>query len=85
VAHHITVSEAARAWDIPPRTISDLFYARRLDDRRCPIVGGRRLIPHDYLPVIAEALRNAGYPVAAGGTYAVHPAESASAGGSAHA
>ncbi len=65
VEHHVTVSEAARAWGVPPRLISDLFYARRLDDGRCPIVGGRRLIPHDYLPEIAETLRKAGYRVAA--------------------
>jgi hypothetical protein len=41
--------------------ISDLFYARRLDDRRCPIVGGRRLIPDDYLPEVESVLRAAGH------------------------
>jgi hypothetical protein len=41
--------------------ISDLFYARKLDDRRCPIVGGRRLIPEDYLPSVEAALRSAGH------------------------
>jgi hypothetical protein len=41
--------------------ISDLFYARRLDDARCPIVGGRRLIPQDYLPEVENALRAAGH------------------------
>jgi hypothetical protein len=61
VTDHVTVSEAARRWTgVPPRAISDLFYARRLDDRRCPIVGGRRLIPVDYLPEVEAALRQAG-------------------------
>jgi hypothetical protein len=57
----LIVSEAARR--IPgarPKDISDLFYLRKLDDARCPIVGGRRLIPHDYLPQIEAALRAAG-------------------------
>jgi hypothetical protein len=80
VAHHLTVSEAARAWDISPRVISDLFYARRLDDRRCPIVGGRRLIPEDYLPEIAEALRKAGYQVAGAEVVSVHACKSAPGG-----
>jgi hypothetical protein len=55
-----TVSQAARRWGVPPRLISDLFYSRRLDDARCPIVGGRRLIPDDYMPEIEAALRHAG-------------------------
>jgi hypothetical protein len=58
----LTVSEAARR--IPgarPKDISDLLYRRRLDDARCPIVGGRRLIPLDYLPEVERVLRDAGY------------------------
>jgi hypothetical protein len=57
----VTVSQAARRWHIPPRLISDLFYARRLDDARCPIVGGRRLIPADYLGEVERVLRTAGH------------------------
>ena len=63
MTHFVTVSEAAReigadfGEDVPPRSISDLFYQRRLRDDLCPIVGGRRLIPRDYLPEIAETLR----------------------------
>jgi hypothetical protein len=56
-----TVSDAARR--IPgarPKDISSLFYLRKLDDALCPVVGGRRLIPPDYLPQIEEALRQAG-------------------------
>jgi hypothetical protein len=55
-----SVSEVARDRGIMPRDISDLFYARRLDDNRCPVVGGRRIIPEDYLPVLDAVLREAG-------------------------
>ena len=61
MAMPFTVSDAARR--IPgarPKDISDLFYLRKLDDAKCPVVGGRRLIPPDYLPEIEAALRNAG-------------------------
>lgn len=54
---HVFVSEAARRLRRRPRDISDLFYQRKLSDERCPVVGGRRLIPVDYLPVIEAALR----------------------------
>lgn len=57
------VSEVARRYGIAPRAISDLFYSRRLDDRRCQIIGGKRLIPAEYLPAIEEALREAGHLV----------------------
>jgi hypothetical protein len=56
----LTVSETARCLATRPRNISDLFYQRKLSDERCPIVGGRRLIPPDYLPVVEEALREHG-------------------------
>jgi hypothetical protein len=55
----LTVSDLARSLGIPPRAISDLFYARRLDDRRCPIIGGRRLIPADYVAEISQILLEA--------------------------
>jgi hypothetical protein len=61
MANFVFVSEASRR--IPgscPKDISVLFYLRKLDDARCPIVGGRRLIPEDYLPEIERALREAG-------------------------
>ena len=59
--NHFTVSDAGRRFGVAPRVISDLFYARKLDDRRCPIVGRVRLIPADYLPDIETALRQAGH------------------------
>jgi hypothetical protein len=55
-----TISEIARRLGIPPRAISDMFYARRLDDARCPVISGRRLVPVDYLPAIEKALRDSG-------------------------
>jgi hypothetical protein len=57
----MTVSEAARR--IPgarPRDISQAFYDRLLRDDIAPLVGGRRLIPESYLPVIEMVLRRAG-------------------------
>jgi hypothetical protein len=57
----LIVSEVARR--IPgarPKDISDLFYQRKLDDAICPVVGGRRLIPEDYVPEIVAALRAVG-------------------------
>jgi hypothetical protein len=57
---HVTVSEIARREGVPPRVISDLFYQRVLNDAQCPVVGGRRLIPVDYLPAITAALRERG-------------------------
>lgn len=62
----LTVSAAARRLSrdtgitIPPPLISTLFYKRHLDDSRCPVVSGRRLIPGDYLPVIKQALQEQG-------------------------
>ena len=56
----LSVSEAARRLNARPRDISDLFYRRRLRDDLCPIVGGRRLIPAEYLDMIAAELRRTG-------------------------
>ena len=47
---NLTVSDPARELSdefgqvVRPRDITDLFYKRVLEDRRCPILGGRRLI-----------------------------------------
>jgi hypothetical protein len=62
VTQHLSVSEAARLLKARPRDISDLFYRRRLRDDLCPIVAGRRLIPRDYMEIIADELRRAGLP-----------------------
>ena len=65
MSEHVIVSEAARTlseqWArssgraTSPRR---LFYARLLEDDRCPIVGGRGSIPGAYFPTIADALRS---------------------------
>ena len=57
---HLIVSEVARRLGARPKDISDLFYRRELDDFRCPVIGGRRLIPEDYIPQIQSALRRFG-------------------------
>lgn len=61
---YLSVSQAARRLHARPRDISDLFYRRQLRDDLCPIVGGRRLIPEDYLDMIATELARTGHPVA---------------------
>ena len=58
MATHLFVSDVARRLGVRPRDISDLFYQRLLRDDSCPIVGGRRLIPRTYVPVIEAALRD---------------------------
>lgn len=58
---YLTVSQIARHLNVPPRVVSDLFYARRLDDKRCPVVGGRRLVPTDYIGEVEAVLRAAGW------------------------
>jgi hypothetical protein len=46
---------------VKPKWISTLFYDRELRDDMCPLVGGRRLIPRGYLPMIAAAIRQRGW------------------------
>ena len=63
----LTVSDAARelsdrlATVVRPRDISTLFYQRELRDDLCRILGGRRLIPSSYLPMVEMALRRHGW------------------------
>lgn len=54
---YFSVSDVARRLGACPKDISDLFYRRELRDDRCPIIGGRRLIPESYVPEIERALR----------------------------
>jgi len=62
----LSVSEVARRLGANPKDVSDLFYRRRLRDDLCPIVAGRRLIPEDYVGIVATALKRAGRPVGTG-------------------
>jgi hypothetical protein len=63
---YFSVSDAANELgrrhgiSVSPRTLSDLIYQRLLPVGRCPIVGGRRLIPADLLPAIEAKLRERG-------------------------
>ena len=57
----LSVGQAARELGgADPRHITALFYQRQLRDDLCPLAGGRRLIPRDYLPYVAAALKRAG-------------------------
>jgi hypothetical protein len=58
VPEQLTVSDVARQLGCRPRDVSDLFYARLVSEERCPVVGGRRLIPADLVPAVAKALRS---------------------------
>jgi hypothetical protein len=58
----INVSEAARRLGANPKDISTLFYTRQLRDDLCPVVAGRRMIPIEYVDLIAAALKRAGKP-----------------------
>ncbi len=59
----LSVGEVARMLGVRPSRITALFYERRLREDRCPIVGGRRIIPEDYVPMIVAALRRKGIAV----------------------
>lgn len=61
---YVNVSDVARRLGARPRDISDLFYKRALRDDLCPVSGGRRMIPIDYIEVIRAALKRAGRPLA---------------------
>lgn len=63
----VSVGEAARLLGrrrgvvISPRLLSDLLYGGKLDGNRCRFVGGRRMIPSDYLPQVEEVLEARGH------------------------
>jgi hypothetical protein len=57
----LTVGQAAERLGARPKDISDAFYRRQLNERLCPIWGGRRMIPEDYLPELERILRRLGH------------------------
>ena len=59
----LSVGDVAKELDVRPAQVTQLFYERRLRDDLCPIVAGRRLIPPNYLGMIAMALRQKGIEV----------------------
>ena len=64
MSEHVFISEASEELtamlgsEVRPSYLTHLFYRGLLGDDRCPVVGGRRVIPRDYLPVIASFLRD---------------------------
>ena len=61
---YLTVSEAARRLGALPRDITNAFYMRQLRDDIAPIIGGRRVIPMDYLNVVRMVLKRNGRKLA---------------------
>ena len=61
----LSVGEVAKRLGVRPSKITQLFYECRLRDDLCPIVAGRRLIPPDYVDIIAMELRRKGVDVRA--------------------
>lgn len=59
----LSVSDVARRLNVRPSKVTQLFYERRLRDDLCPIVGGRRIIPQNYVGIIAMELRRKGVSV----------------------
>jgi hypothetical protein len=58
----VSVGEAARLCRArSPKDVTALFYRGELREDLCPIIGGRRLIPRDYLPVLEMVLRRRGW------------------------
>lgn len=53
----VFVGEVARQLRCTPQEITLLFYRRFLDNARCPVISGRRLIPADYIPEIKRVVR----------------------------
>ena len=54
---YLTVGEVADKFGCSPQWLSQQIYLRRLDVSRCPLLGGRRLIPESYLPEIERIIR----------------------------
>ncbi|MCH7687858.1 MAG: hypothetical protein IH899_14435 [Planctomycetes bacterium] len=59
----LSVGDVARRLNVRPSQVTQLFYECRLRDDLCPIVGGRRIIPQNYVAVIAMELRRKGVSV----------------------
>jgi hypothetical protein len=55
----LSIGDAAGQLNVNPRVLTNMFYNGQLDRERCPVVGGRRLIPRDYLGEIKRVLHEA--------------------------
>jgi hypothetical protein len=56
----LSLGQTARRLGVPSRALSDAFYQGLLRDDLCPHFAGRRMIPIDYVPVIARVLKARG-------------------------
>lgn len=63
MSEYLGVGDVADILSVRPAQITNLFYERRLRDDLCPIVSGRRLIPPNYVQIIAMELRRKGIDV----------------------
>jgi hypothetical protein len=52
------VSDVARQLNCTPRDITLLLYDRVIPDEATSLVGGRRLIPEESIPLIEQAIRD---------------------------
>ena len=59
----LAVGEVADRLGVAPRLVTELFYTRRINPKRAPVVAGRRLIPVELVSVIAMELRRKGIRV----------------------
>lgn len=57
-----TITDAARTLGIPPKLLTNWFWSGDLDRGRCEKIGGKTLIPRDYIQwVIVPLLRRRGH------------------------
>ena len=63
----LAVGDVADRLGVAPRQVTELFYTRRVNPKRAPVVAGRRLIPVELVSVIAMELRRKGIRVRAAG------------------
>ena len=59
----LSVGGVAKLLKVRPTQVTQLFTERRFSDRHCPVVAGRRLIPPDYVAIIAMELRRKGIEI----------------------
>jgi hypothetical protein len=65
----LSVGNVADLFGVAPWKVSYLFDRRRLSGEMCPMVGGRRLIPEDYLPIVRRELVRMGAVASANGNH----------------
>lgn len=65
--HVLSVGDVADQLGVAPRRVTELFYTRRINPKRAPILAGRRLIPLELVSVIAIELRRKGIRVRTAG------------------